>query len=83
VVTTSYFQGAIVEVRIWDRPLSQKEIRDLYASNLVPRDRLVAEYLLNQNTGTLAIDAVGGHHGEIEGTATWEPRCLEGPERVC
>jgi hypothetical protein len=82
-MTTSYFQGAIVEVRIWDRPLSQKEIRDLYASNLVPRDRLVAEYLLNQNTGTLAIDAVGGHHGEIEGAATWAPRCLEGPERVC
>ena len=82
-MTTSYFQGAIAEVRIWNRPLSQTEIRDLYASNLVPQDGLVAEYLLNQDTGTIAIDTVGGHDGEIKGAATWAPGCFEGPVRVC
>ena len=82
-MTTSYFQGAIAEVRIWNRVLSQREIHDLYAFNLVPQDGLVAEYLLNQDTGTIAIDTVGGHDGEIKGAAIWAPRCLEGPERVC
>ncbi len=82
-MTTSYFQGAIAEVRIWTRVLSQGEIHDLYAFNLVPQDGLVAEYLLNQDTGTIAIDTVGGHDGEIKGAATWAPGCFEGPVRVC
>jgi hypothetical protein len=82
-MTTSYLQGAIAAVRIWNRVLSQMEIHNLYAFNLVPQDGLVAEYLLNQDTGTIAIDTVGDHGGEIKGAATWASRCFEGPERVC
>lgn len=91
----SYFQGSIAEVRIWNRPLSQQEVADLYISSTAP-DGLVAEYLLNQDTGTDAFDTTLAHHGVIaDGRdltkpgrppipgATWVPPCFEGPQRVC
>ncbi|HET8564524.1 MAG TPA: LamG domain-containing protein [Candidatus Binatia bacterium] len=64
--TTSYFLGAIGEVRIWNTALSDNEVYNLYHFNIVP-DGVVAEWLLTEETGTTAIDTIGGHNGNIFG----------------
>ncbi len=60
----SFFQGEIRHVRLWNRVLTAAEIQGLYASNLVPQDGLVAEYLLTQD---IAPDTAGNHSGTIYG----------------
>jgi hypothetical protein len=65
----SYFQGALTDVRVWNRPLSAAEVGALYASSIVPRNGLVAEYLLNEGIGTVAHDTAGAHDGTIVGAA--------------
>src|SRR5215472_406063 len=62
----SFFQGAIREVRLWDRALTADEVSTLHAGN-VPQRGLVAAYLLQQD---LAFDSAGSHNGRIFG-ATW------------
>jgi hypothetical protein len=62
----SFFQGAIKEVRVWNRPLADAEVMALY-SGTVSADGLVAEYLLSIDT---AVDTVSGNNGTIYG-ATW------------
>jgi hypothetical protein len=66
----SFFKGGIRKVRIWSRVLQQDEIQALYASDAVPQDGLVAEYLLDQDIGDAATDTAGGHDGMIFG-AKW------------
>ena len=66
---TSLLQGGLQGVRIWNRPLTTQEIAGLYAFQ-VPTDGLVAEYPLNADTGTEAVDTTGNHNGTITG-ATW------------
>ena len=68
----SFFGGGIREVRIWSRPLTTAEVADLFRSGHVPREGLVAEYLLNETAGDVAHDTAGGHHGKVH-TATWMP----------
>ncbi len=63
----SFFLGEIREVRLWNRLLTALEIQDLYASDLVPPDGLVAEYLLTQD---IAPDTACGHTGTIY-KGTW------------
>ncbi len=67
----SFFQGAIAQVRVWSRVLTDAEINDLYAINVVPRDGLVAEYLLNEGALDVAHDTAGAHDGMVFGTLTW------------
>lgn len=66
----SFFEGGIYKVRIWNRVIQADEIQALFASDSVPRDGLVAEYLFNKNTGSVAADTAGGHDGAIVG-AKW------------
>jgi len=66
----SFFQGALAEVRVWNRLLSDEEIRELYASGVVPPEGLVAEYLLNEGKGDIAHDTVSGYDGTVFG-AMW------------
>lgn len=70
----SYFQGGLTKVRVWNRPLTETEIANLYASDLnnlpAPDNGLVAEWPLNEDTGTIARDTTGAHDGTIFG-ATW------------
>ncbi len=68
----SFFAGGIREVRIWSRPLPAAEVAELVRSRFVPREGLVAEYLLNETVGDVAHDTAGGHHGKVY-TATWMP----------
>jgi Concanavalin A-like lectin/glucanases superfamily len=73
----SYFQGAIAEVRLWGRALTADAVNQLYASDVVPQDGLVGEYLLNEGGtggGNTSHDtggaATGPHDGTVFGT-TW------------
>jgi hypothetical protein len=67
---TSYFQGAIGPIWIWNRPLSASEIGALFSSGTVPQNGLMAQYLMNEATGTTIHDSIGSHNGTISG-ATW------------
>jgi len=67
----SFFEGGLSRVRIWRRALSADEVSDLYSTDAVPSDGLVAEFLLNADTGTVATDTVQGNNGNIFGAA-WE-----------
>jgi hypothetical protein len=67
----SYFQGAISQARLWNRPLSGDEIATLYSTGAVPPDGLVAEYLLSEGAGNVAYDTAGGNDGAIS-SVTWE-----------
>jgi len=70
----SYFQGGIARVRIWNRALNSTEIQKLYSSEAVPQQGLVAQYLLNESSGAVVHDSVGGHDGKILGTSwRWIP----------
>jgi hypothetical protein len=66
----SFFKGAIGSLRIWSRPLTGSEIQQLYASNVVPRQGLVAQYNLNEGSGSVIHDTVGGHDGTLV-NAVW------------
>ncbi len=52
----SFFLGGITRVRIWGRVLTDDEIWGLYESDAAPSDSLVAEFLLNADSGTSAVD---------------------------
>jgi hypothetical protein len=66
---SSFFKGGIRKVRIWNRVIQDGEIQALFASDTVPPDGLVAEYLLDRNTDFTAADTAGGHDGLITGAA--------------
>ncbi|HLZ30494.1 MAG TPA: LamG domain-containing protein [Chloroflexota bacterium] len=66
----SFFQGGLAEVRVWNRALSAGEIASLYAQDQAPRNGLVAEYLLNERSGTVAQDTAGAHNGTLA-AVTW------------
>jgi hypothetical protein len=62
----SYFQGGITRVRIWTRALAADEIQAVYETDEAPRDALVAEFLLDSDTGTRAVDSSPlANHGVI------------------
>ena len=66
----SFFQGALAEVRVWNRVLNDQEIADLYFLGTVPQDALVGEYLLNEGAGSTAFDTSGrAHDGTVFGAA--------------
>jgi hypothetical protein len=67
---TSYFQGAIGPIWIWNRPLAAAEISALFSSGTVPSNGLVAQYSMNEGSGTTIHDSIGGSAGTIKG-ATW------------
>jgi len=51
--------------------LDAREVSALYASDAAPSDGLVAEFLLNADTGTTAADSAQGNDGNIVG-AVWD-----------
>jgi hypothetical protein len=66
--SSDHFKGLISEVRIWDRDLSTEELLNIYVHQNPPRDRLLAEYLFNEGSGSTAIDTSGnGNNGTITG----------------
>jgi Concanavalin A-like lectin/glucanases superfamily len=67
----SFFEGGLSRLRIWNRVLSADEIRALYSADTAPSDGLVAEFLLNADTGATATDTAQGNNGKLFG-AVWE-----------
>jgi hypothetical protein len=68
---SSFFQGGLTRVRLWNRALNAQEISALYSADAVPSAGLIAEFLLNSDIGTTAPDTVQGNDGNIFG-ATWD-----------
>jgi hypothetical protein len=66
----SFFEGGLTRVRIWNRVLPACEIAMLYSADVLPKGGLVAEFLLNANTGTTAVDTAKKNNGKIF-DATW------------
>lgn len=66
----SFFEGGLTRVRLWNRALNASEIAALYAADEAPRGGLVAEFLLNSDTGVTAVDSARNNDGEIFG-ALW------------
>jgi hypothetical protein len=66
----AFFKRGRTAVRMWNRVLEADEVADLFASDTVPEDELVAEYLVPAGTGTTSSDSAGGNDGTIRG-ATW------------
>lgn len=64
----SFFEGGLTRIRVWGRALRADEVAALYAMDTVPGD-LVAEFLLNADTGTVATDTAQGNDGTIVGAA--------------
>jgi len=67
----SFFAGGISRVRLWNRVLGANEVTSLYASDTVPANGLVAEFLLNADTGATATNTIARNDGAIVG-ATWD-----------
>jgi Concanavalin A-like lectin/glucanases superfamily len=61
----SFFQGALAEIRIWNRALTDAQVSGLYEGSAVPRGGLVAEYLFKVGS-----DTVDGHDIAVI-TAAW------------
>lgn len=65
----SFFQGGLSQVRIWNRPLRNQEIQEVFHGD-VPRSGLMAEFLLNEGKGDVVHDTTGRRQGKIVG-ARW------------
>ncbi|KXK27932.1 MAG: hypothetical protein UZ01_02903 [Candidatus Brocadia sinica] len=68
-VKNGYFNGIIDDVRLYNRPLSDQEIHDLYNAFT---GVLLAHYTLDEGAETIANDSSGnGNHGAVNGGAIW------------
>ena len=66
----SFFEGGLTRVRLWNRVLDPSEVSGLYTADATPQVGLVAEFLMNSDTGTTAFDTAQGNDGDIV-NATW------------
>jgi hypothetical protein len=63
-----YSNGIFHKVLLFNKALSATEISDIHFKGITPTANLVAQYLLNEGTGTTAIDTSGnGNNGTITG----------------
>jgi hypothetical protein len=66
----SFFEGGLTRVRLWNRVLLASEISGLYLADVVPENGLVAEFLLNDDTGTSIVDTAQENNGSLF-NASW------------
>lgn len=69
-----YYGGQICDVKYWTRALSSSEAYDLGKlgrNDSSIRTGLTGEWLLNDRSGTTALDSVGSNHGTISGGASF------------
>ncbi len=67
----SFFQGAIRDLRVWDRPLSASEVRALFGGT-APSAGLVASFPLDEGAGDVVRDLAGGRRGRVV-SGVWQP----------
>jgi hypothetical protein len=74
VSNTDYFRGYIQDVRIWNVVRTQSEItQNLGRIISLTTTGLVANYRLNEGSGTTAIDRKNGYNGTLTNGATYSP----------
>ncbi len=67
------FNGAIDEVRIYNRALTENEIKNLYNGTYVNRSCLVLEINMNEEQGTTTYDSSGyDNHGTLANSVAWD-----------
>ncbi len=64
---TEYFDGHIDDVRIYDRVLSESEIRELAGLSNEP----ITHWKLDEGSGTTAYDSAGDNDGTLINNPTW------------
>ena len=62
------FDGLLDDVRIYDRMLTEEEVAELA---IKPSTTVLAHWKLDDGSGGIAIDSVGGHDGTLVGDPTW------------
>jgi hypothetical protein len=67
----SFFQGALAQVQIWNQALDAPTVGALYHDGIVP-DGLIAQYSLDEGSGTTVSDSVGGHDDGTVVGGTWD-----------
>jgi len=76
----SFLQGALSQVRIWNRALTESEIGALHDLQIVPADGLVAEYRFDDGCNNVSVSDTAGQgapNGQLSGGASWFPPCAE------
>jgi hypothetical protein len=75
VSATSFFDGTIDEVRVWNVGRSAAQISADMAHALAPSDpqyaSLVGYWRFDEGTGATASDRIGAHAGTLVGNPTW------------
>jgi hypothetical protein len=72
------FQGQIIDVRVYDRVLSQSEIEDNMMFKKMTKKNLQGQWLLLEGKGNKVFDWTGkGNNGDVQGKAAWV--CKERP----
>lgn len=72
-VAAGAFDGAIDEVRVWDRARSAADIAGARFSTAPTGEGLLARWSLDDDGGGMATDAVGGFDGTITGSVYQSP----------
>ena len=65
----SYFKGAMRDIRIWNRALSDAEILSLYGGTDITSG-LIGKWSLDESSGSTATDSVNGNNGVLHGGVT-------------
>ncbi|WP_462249295.1 LamG-like jellyroll fold domain-containing protein [Ekhidna sp.] len=72
-VTSDFFGGSIDELRIWNKVLTETEVR---TNNFLIADGLdtdlVGYWQFNENTGSATQNIITSNEGTLSGTTTWE-----------
>jgi hypothetical protein len=64
--------GQAADIRLWNHPRSAQEIKANMNSTLSPNESgLVAYWKLNEGSGIVAADSLGGNDGILMGSSTW------------
>ncbi len=71
VTKSSYIKGAMDDITIYNRSLTDTEIANIYNGNK-PRNRIVAEWTADEGSGSYLIDSSGrNHNGKLYGNTAW------------
>ncbi len=74
--TSLYFDGKMDNVRVWDKALSETELRNNMSKKVTADDgnfcNLVADFRFDENTGSTLYDYAGGINGTLTNGPTYE-----------
>ena len=70
-----YWNGLLDDVRIYDYMLTGTEIADLA---VMPATTPLAHWKLDETSGVIAVDSVGGHDGTLNSSPVWSVGQLDG-----